>query len=285
MKYLCSGKVRDIYELDNSCLVFITTDRISAYDHILPNNILGKGKVLTQMSIFWMEFLSDIVPNHFISANEADIRKIPLNIGTPDYLKDRTMLVQKANMFDIECIVRGYLAGSAWREYNTTGKVTGLNLPLGLKFADKLPQPVFTPSTKSNKGNDINITFEQARSIVGDDIEELSRISLALYSKASKYADDRGIILADTKFEFGRVDNRITLVDEVLTPDSSRYWNKFSWKPGENPFGFDKQIIRDWLDANHWNHKPPPPNLPNKIIEETHSRYSEIYGIIMNARK
>lgn len=282
--HLASGKVREIYALDCKRLVIITTDRVSAYDVILNDSIPDKSRVLTQLSIFWMKNLADIVPNHLITATDENVAALPRELGQPTWLKGRTMIVRQAEMFPLECIVRGYLAGSAWREYSTRGKAVGLNLPAGLQLAEKLPQPAFTPSTKTTEGHDQNLEIEEARNLVGDVIDELARISIELYCRAAAYAEQKGIIIADTKFEFGLVDGEITLADEVITPDSSRFWYVRDWTPGTNPPSLDKQIIRDWLDSIGWDHTPPPPRLSSEVIQAARTRYIEAYEVLTENR-
>jgi phosphoribosylaminoimidazole-succinocarboxamide synthase len=279
VKHIASGKVREIYSLSDDKLAIVTTDRISAYDVILDDLIPDKGLVLNKLSIFWMKLLADVVPNHFISSSDKEISVLS-SIGDLDWLKDRTMIVRQADMIPIECIVRGYLFGSAWREYESVGKAVGIDLPPNLQLADKLPQVVFSPSTKAIEGHDENIDIEKARSIVGNVIDELSRISIDLYCRAADYAKERGIIIADTKFEFGIIDGQIVLADEVLTPDSSRFWYDKDWIPGANPPSLDKQLVRDWLDLSGWNHSPPSPKLPPSIIQSTQMRYLEIYAAL-----
>jgi phosphoribosylaminoimidazole-succinocarboxamide synthase len=264
------GKVRDIYDLGDRLLI-VASDRISAYDSILPTPIDGKGIMLTMISAAWFEMLGD-VPNHLIS---IDVEDFPDPFKRfPDELRGRSMLVEKAERIDVECIVRGYLAGSGWREYQKTGRVCGIELPRDLQLCGKLDTPIFTPSTKAESGHDENISLEEAASIVGhDDIEEIRKLSLEIYSRSGDHADSRGIIIADTKFEFGRIDGRITLIDEVLTPDSSRFWLKEEYEPGRPQRSLDKQFVRDYLDETGWNHDPPAPELPRVIVEKTIERY------------
>lgn len=267
------GKVRDIYDLGDSLLI-VATDRISAFDVVLPTPIPDKGKILTLMTIFWLDFLKDIVENHLITADINDY---------PDVLKSyreilfqRSMIVKKAKVIPVECIVRGYITGSAMKEYQKTGKVCGIKLPEGLKEADKLPEPIFTPSTKAEKGHDVNITFEELVKLLGKDVAEtLKDLSLKLYIKAADYAESKGIIIADTKFEFGFFDGKIILIDEVLTPDSSRFWPKDEYEPGKSQKSFDKQFIRDWLKSIAWDDKTPPPPIPPEIVEKTREKYLE----------
>jgi phosphoribosylaminoimidazole-succinocarboxamide synthase len=282
VKHIASGKVREIYALDDKHLAIVTTDRISAYDVVLDDEIPDKGRVLNQLSVFWTEMFSSIIPTHLIDATNQNTASLPAEIGEANWLQDRTMIVRRAEMFPLECIVRGYLAGSAWREYISSGQMMGLNLPPGLQLAEKLPHPMFTPSTKSKNGHDQNITIEEARNFIGNAIDELARISIELYVRAATYAEAKGVIIADTKFEFGVVDGQIVLADEVLTPDSSRFWYVKDWLPGSNPPSLDKQFIRDWLDENGWNHAPPPPKLPDGVIQATRRRYLEAYEVLTN---
>jgi phosphoribosylaminoimidazole-succinocarboxamide synthase len=281
IKHVASGKVREIYCISDEKLAIVTTDRISAYDVILDDIIPDKGLVLNKLSNFWMELFSDLVPNHLVSSIDEDLYELSPTLGDSNWLKGRTVIVRKAKMFPIECIVRGYLFGSAWREYKSTGRAVGLDLPKNLQLADKLPYIVFTPSTKVLEGHDENIDIEKARNIVGSAIDELSRISIELYCRAAAYAEERGIIIADTKFEFGIINDKIILADEVLTPDSSRFWYKKDWVPGTNPPSLDKQIVRDWLDSNGWNHSPPAPHLSSNIIQSTQTRYLELHETLL----
>ncbi|HEY6337241.1 MAG TPA: phosphoribosylaminoimidazolesuccinocarboxamide synthase [Candidatus Sulfotelmatobacter sp.] len=271
-----SGKVRDVYQLDNKSLLFIATDRISAFDYILATGIPHKGRVLTQLSLFWFDFLSGVVPNHLIS---ADVDQYPQAVRKyPDQLRGRSMQVQRAEMFPVECVVRGYVSGSAWKEYKATGRVCGLELPAGLQESDALPEPIFTPATKAVTGHDENIPFEQMCEIVGTEAAtQLRDLSIKVYSKAAAYARERGIIIADTKFEFGRTDKGITLADEVLTPDSSRFWPADKYKPGRSQDSFDKQYVRDYLEQIHWNKQPPAPALPQEVARATSEKYMEAY--------
>lgn len=272
------GKVRDIYDLGDK-LLLVATDRISAFDYILPDDIPHKGQVLTQLSVFWFDFLGGVVDNHLIS---ADVKDLPEEFKEDaDYLRGRFMLVRKAEMLPIECIVRGYLAGSGLAEYEKQGTVCGIALPSGLKNSDKLPQSIFTPSTKADIGDhDENISFERAVDIIGEaDAQDLQRLSIQIYDTAAQYALDRGIIIADTKFEFGKIDGRIVLGDEVLTPDSSRFWSVDEYTPGKSQPSFDKQYVRDWLSAN-WDKKGTPPHLPKEVIENTSRKYIQAYEAI-----
>jgi phosphoribosylaminoimidazole-succinocarboxamide synthase len=270
---LARGKVRDVYDLGEQLLI-VATDRISAFDVVMPNGIPDKGRVLTAMSLFWFEFTKDIVENHLITADVAQYPS-PLRPHS-DLLAGRSMLVKRAKVVPIECVVRGYLAGSGWREYQEKGTVCGIALPLGLRESDKLPLPIFTPATKAESGHDINIPPEQAIAMVGDETyRQLERISLAVYQRAADYARDRGIIIADTKFELGWHDGRLILVDEVLTPDSSRFWPLDGYQPGRSQQSFDKQPVRDYLDGLDWDKQPPAPELPAEVVEGTRQRYIE----------
>jgi phosphoribosylaminoimidazole-succinocarboxamide synthase len=262
------GKVRDIYD-DGDRLLFIATDRISAFDYILATGIPEKGRVLTQMTLFWLDFLRDTIPNHFLSSDMA---------GLPPELDGRSMWVKKADMVDIECVARGYISGSGWKDYQRTGAICGIPLPAGLKESDKLPEPIFTPATKAQTGHDENISFEQAAAIVGTDLaSKLRDLTLAIYAKAADYARARGIIIADTKFEFGMVNGKIILADEVLTPDSSRFWPLETYKPGGAQPSYDKQFVRDYLESIHWNKQPPAPALPDDVAQRTSEKYKEAY--------
>jgi len=268
------GKVRDIYKLNGNLLI-VSTDRISAFDYVLPNGIPYKGIVLNKLSEYWFKFTEDIVENHMIT---TDIDEFPDELKKYSILMHRSMIVKRAKRIDIECIVRGYLVGSAWREYEKDGSVCGIKLPKGLVEAEKLPEPIFTPSIKSERGHDINITEEKAKSIAGDEIlEEIKEKSIKIYEKASRHAESKGIIIADTKFEFGIYDNELILIDEILTPDSSRFWPREAYTPGRAQESLDKQFVRDYLEEINWNKKPPAPKLPESIVEETSRRYIEIY--------
>jgi phosphoribosylaminoimidazole-succinocarboxamide synthase len=270
------GKVRDLYAIDDA-LLLVASDRISAFDHILGTGIPGKGKILTQISLFWFDLLSDIVPNHVIT---ADVNKFPASLQPfAGQLQGRSMLVKRASMFPVECVARGYLAGSGWKDYTATGKVCGIPLPTGLQDGSRLPDPLFTPATKSEGGtHDENISFDQMASHIGAaDAAELRRLTLAIYKKAAAHAESRGLILADTKFEFGRIDGTIILADEVLTPDSSRFWDASAWKPGGAQASFDKQFVRDYLESIHWNKRAPAPSLPHEVVERTQAKYLEAF--------
>jgi phosphoribosylaminoimidazole-succinocarboxamide synthase len=269
------GKVRDIYEVGED-LLFIASDRISAFDHILATEIPDKGKVLTQLSLFWFEFLRDVVPNHVITARVEDYPE-PLR-DSAERLRGRSMLVRRAQMFPIECVARGYLSGSGWKEYQQTGSVCEIQLPAGLRESDRLPQPIFTPATKSSSGHDINISFEQTAKIIGDNhANRLRELTLTIYNLASRYALQRGVIVADTKFEFGLIKGKIVLADEVLTPDSSRFWPAESYRPGGPQLSYDKQFVRDYLESIHWDKNPPAPSLPRDVVAKTREKYLQAY--------
>ncbi len=271
-----SGKVRDVYSLGDQQLLFIATDRISAFDYILATGIPHKGRVLSQISLFWFDYLADIVPNHLIT---ADVDHYPPAVRKyADQLRGRSMLVQRAAMFPVECVVRGYISGSAWKEYKATGKVSGIRLPAGLKESDAFPEPIFTPSTKATTGHDENISFDQMCEIVGvETASHLRDLTARVYQKAAAYARQRGIIIADTKFEFGRTAKGITLADEVLTPDSSRFWPADKYAPGRPQDSYDKQYVRDYLEQIHWNKQPPAPALPPDVALRTSEKYLEAY--------
>jgi phosphoribosylaminoimidazole-succinocarboxamide synthase len=268
LKHHSTGKVREIYELEDD-LLMVASDRISVYDVVLPTPIPEKGKVLNQMSLFWFQLTSDIVPNHFISED------------VPEEVTDRAMRVKRLEMYPIECVVRGYLSGSGWREYKQSGAVCGIELPEGLSESDKLPEPIFTPATKAEIGDhDENIDFDRAAEIVGDRalMEELRRISIEVYERGADHAAQRGIILADTKFELGRsAGAEIVLADEVLTPDSSRFWPVDDYEPGRTQPSFDKQFVRDWSDEIGWDHTAPGPEIPADVVEHTRGKYIEAY--------
>ena len=271
-----SGKVRDVYTLNNDQLLFVATDRISAFDYVLATGIPQKGKVLTQMSLFWFEFLRDIVPNHLVT---ADVNRYPASLRNyEDQLRGRSMIVKRAEMFPVECVVRGYISGSAWKEYKAGGTVCGIQLPAGLKESDKLPEPIFTPATKATTGHDENISFEQMTKLVSPEIgAQLRDLSIRVYQKAAEYARQKGIIIADTKFEFGRTSAGITLADEVLTPDSSRFWPADRYQPGKAQESYDKQYIRDYLEEIRWDKQPPAPALPPDVARKTSEKYIEAY--------
>jgi len=276
LELFASGKVRDVYRLDSERLLFVATDRISAFDYVLATGIPHKGRVLTQISLFWFDFLKDIVPNHFITAN---VDQYPPAVRKyADQLRGRSMLVTRGDMFPVECVVRGYLSGSGWKEYKASGKVCGIQLPAGLKESDQLPEPIFTPATKATTGHDINISFEEMCKLVDpEDSRRLRDVSLKIYKTAADYARTKGIIIADTKFEFGRTPAGITLADEVLTPDSSRFWPADNYQPGKAQDSFDKQYVRDYLEEIRWNKQPPAPSLPPEVARKTGEKYIEAY--------
>jgi phosphoribosylaminoimidazole-succinocarboxamide synthase len=276
LTHLYSGKVRDIYEAGGDRLLFVASDRMSAFDVVMNEPIPHKGRVLTGMTAFWLDLLRDVAPNHMVSVDPADFPAGADEIA--DDLAGRTMLVRKAEMLKIECIVRGYLSGSAWKEYKTSGTMHGTPLPAGLQESDRLPEPVFTPSTKADEGHDENISFEAACDLVGVDVAKRARdLSLAAYQRGAGWAAERGIIIADTKFELGFIDGELALCDEVLTPDSSRFWPADQWRPGTTPPSFDKQPVRDWLEASGWDKTPPPPALPAEVVTSSAARYAEAY--------
>jgi len=295
-----SGKVRDVYDAGDGLLLMVASDRISAFDVVMTEPIVDKGKVLTGVTAYWLAEIADLVPSHLVSTDVADfppaVAEIDPSLGRSDlraasgrsaldYLAGRTMLVRRAEMLPIECIVRGYLSGSGWKEYTRSGTVCGIELPEGLRQSDRLPEPIFTPSTKAAApvGNeqivhDENITPAQAAVLVGDDVYgQAEQISLAVYARAAEAAAARGLIVADTKFELGFVDGALTMCDEVLTPDSSRFWDAEAWEPGTTPPSFDKQPLRDWLETSGWDKTPPPPFLPYDVVRETHDRYLAAY--------
>ena len=271
-----SGKVRDIYRVDNERLLFVATDRISAFDYVLATGIPNKGRVLTQLSLFWFEFLKDIVPSHLITAKAEEY---PQNLRRyQEPLRGRSMLVVKADMVAVECVVRGYLSGSGWKEYQKSGSVCGIKLPAGLRESEKLPEPIFTPATKALSGHDENISFDEMVKRAGPELsEKLRDLSLRIYKKAAAYALQRGIIIADTKFEFGNTPLGIVLADEVLTPDSSRFWPADKYKPGQAQESFDKQYVRDYLESIRWNKQPPAPALPDEVGARTSDKYEEAF--------
>jgi phosphoribosylaminoimidazole-succinocarboxamide synthase len=278
VKFLRRGKVRDIYEI-NEHLLIVATDRVSAFDVVLPNGIPNKGIILTQISLFWFNKVKDIVENHIVS---SDVNEFPEPLQKYNkILEKRSILVKKAKPLPVECIVRGYLSGSGWKEYQKTGMICGIKLPSGLVESAKLPEPLFTPSTKAEQGHDINISFEETVKILGrETAEKIRDYSIAIYKKASEIAEKKGIIIADTKMEFGFYDGKIILIDELLTPDSSRFWSIKDYKPGKPQDSYDKQIVRDYLLSLKWNQKPPAPELPEDIIKKTTERYEEIFRIL-----
>jgi phosphoribosylaminoimidazole-succinocarboxamide synthase len=269
------GKVRDTYDLGDR-LLMVASDRISAFDAILPNGIPDKGRVLTMLSAFWFGRTGEIIPNHLLSTAMSDL---PDELQpSAEMLAGRFMIVRKAKRLDFECVVRGYLAGSGWQDYQRTGAVCGVQLPAGLRQADQLPEPIFTPATKAESGHDINISLDEMKNEVGEDLgQAIADVSLAIYRAAAAYALDRGIIIADTKMEFGLLDDQLILIDELLTPDSSRFWAVGEYAPGGSPPSFDKQYVRDWLESSSWNKQPPAPALPDEVVAGTASRYREAY--------
>jgi phosphoribosylaminoimidazole-succinocarboxamide synthase len=272
------GKVRDVYRVDGKLLI-VATDRISAFDYILPTGIPDKGKVLTQLSIFWFDFLQDLTPTHFLTADIAEYPE-PL-LRFLQQLEGRSMLVKRAEMVEIECVARGYISGSGWKEYRESGTVCGIRLPAGLKESEKLPEPIFTPATKAQSGHDENISFERTASLIGSDLAtRLRDLTLAIYARAARYAETRGILIADTKFEFGFVDGELVLGDEVLTPDSSRFWPAETYRPGGAQMSFDKQFVRDYLESIHWNKQPPAPPLPDDVAARTGQKYRQAYHAV-----
>ena len=278
IKLLRRGKVRDIYDL-GEYLLLIASDRVSAFDVVLPNGIPGKGKILTQISIFWFNEMNDIISNHLVATDVKDFPAVCRKYA--DQLEGRSMLVKKSMPLPVECIVRGYLSGSGWKEYKDKGIVCGIKLNDGLLESAKLDEPIFTPSTKADEGHDINISFEEAKKILGQEMAEMAReLSLRIYIKAGSLAEKRGIIIADTKFEFGTYNNELILIDEILTPDSSRFWSKKDYQVGKGQDSFDKQIVREYLLTLSWNQQPPGPKLPEDIIEKAGARYKEILGIL-----
>jgi phosphoribosylaminoimidazole-succinocarboxamide synthase len=274
LKLFKRGKVRDIYQLDEDKLLIVATDRISCFDVVLPTPIPEKGKILTRISLFWFNYLKDIVDNHLISYKLEDLPSFLTEYK--DILKDRFMIVKKCKVIEFECVVRGYLSGSAWREYKSKGNVCGINLPQGLKESQKLEEPIFTPATKAVSGHDENVDFNYMQEKIGELAKKLRDLSISLYKKAALYAESKGIIIADTKFEFGLdEEGKIILVDEVLTPDSSRFWPKDKYKVGGPQVSFDKQFVRDYLEEIGWNKTPPAPILPEKIVKKTVEKYQE----------
>ncbi len=272
------GKVRDVYTVDDRLLI-VATDRLSAFDCVLPTGIPDKGRVLTQLSVFWFDFLKAVTPTHFLTASVDDYPAVLQPFRSQ--LEGRSMLVTRAEMVQIECVARGYLAGSGWKEYRQSGTVCGIRLPAGLKESDRLPEPIFTPSTKAQTGHDENISFEQMVAVTGQALgEQLRDLTLGIYSRAAEYARPRGIIIADTKFEFGLVGGKLILGDEVLTPDSSRFWPLDDYQPGRAQNSYDKQYVRDYLESIHWNKQPPAPPLPVETARRTSEKYLEAFRLL-----
>lgn len=277
LTHVRSGKVRDIHEVDEDHLVLVASDRVSTYDVVLPTPIPDKGKVLTGLTVFWLrDVLAGVIPDHLVTTATDEFP--PQLAAHADDLRGRAMLCRRAEMLPVEFVARGYLAGSGWKEYQRQGTVCGIPLPAGLRESDRLPEPIFTPATKATDGHDENITFEQAAELIGaGTAARLRDVTLELYGRAHDHAAGRGIILADTKFEFGRVDGELTLCDEVLTPDSSRFWPADDYEPGRGQASFDKQIVRDWLETQGWDKAPPAPQLPADVVDRTRARYVEVY--------
>jgi phosphoribosylaminoimidazole-succinocarboxamide synthase len=276
LELFASGKVRDVYSIDSDHLLFVATDRISAFDYVLATGIPNKGRVLTQLSLFWFDFLKDVVPSHFVT---ADVSRYPETTRKyADELRGRSMMVTRAEMFPVECVARGYLSGSGWKEYKESGTVCGIQLPKGLNESDQLPEPIFTPATKATTGHDINISFEEMCKLIDPkQARQLRDLTLRIYKMAADYARQRGILIADTKFEFGITAQGITLADEVLTPDSSRFWPADTYQPGKAQNSFDKQYVRDYLEEIRWNKQPPAPALPQEVALRTSEKYLEAY--------
>ena len=272
------GKVRDVYSLGDRLLI-VATDRISAFDYILATGIPDKGRVLTQLSIFWFDFLRDVIPTHFLTADPAEY---PAELrGNEALLEGRSMLVKRANMIEIECVARGYLSGSGWKEYREQGTVCGIALPAGLLESGKLPEPIFTPAIKAQTGHDENVSFERVVSLIGAGLAaRLRDLTLDIYTRAARYAETRGVIIADTKFEFGFVGDELVLGDEVLTPDSSRFWPADTYRPGGAQMSYDKQFVRDYLESIRWNKQPPAPALPDDVAAKTGEKYRQAYSVI-----
>jgi phosphoribosylaminoimidazole-succinocarboxamide synthase len=273
------GKVRDVYSVDEGRLLIVASDRLSAFDYILPTGIPDKGRVLTQLSIFWFDFLREVAPTHFLT---ADVDEYPEALRPfRDQLEGRSMLVKRARMIEIECVARGYISGSGWKEYRERGTVCGIKLPAGLRESDRLPEPIFTPATKAQSGHDENVSFEHVVSLIGEELAfRLRDLTLGIYARASQYAETKGVLIADTKFEFGFVGDQLLLGDEVLTPDSSRFWPAESYQPGGAQFSFDKQFVRDYLESIRWNKQPPAPPLPAEVAEKTAGKYRQAYQIL-----
>jgi phosphoribosylaminoimidazole-succinocarboxamide synthase len=269
------GKVRDVYDLGDRLLI-VATDRLSAYDHVLEPPIPGKGRILTRLTNFWFAELAGLVPHHLLATEVADF---PAELRShAALLEGRAVIARRAEVIPFECVARGYLAGSGFREYQAGGEVCGVGLPAGLLRASRLPEPIFTPATKAESGHDENVSFEHVAGALGLDVAtRLRDLTLALYLEGARRAEQRGLLLADTKFEFGWIDGRVTLIDEVLTPDSSRYWDASAWRPGEEPASFDKQFVRNWLDASGWDRESAPPRLPDDVVEGTRRRYAEAF--------
>jgi phosphoribosylaminoimidazole-succinocarboxamide synthase len=273
-----SGKVRDLYDAGDELIVIVASDRISAFDVVMTEPIPEKGRVLTAMTVHWLGELADLAPNHLVSADPADLPDFVSEFGGEAGIAGRAMLVRRAQMLPIECVVRGYLAGSGWKEYQESGTLHGSPLPAGLRQAEKLPEPLFTPSTKATEGHDLNISFGEAAEMIGREMAEAARdLCIEAYRRAALAAERKGLLVADTKFELGLIDGELAVCDEVLTPDSSRFWPADEWEPGTNPPAFDKQPLRDWLEATGWGKRPPPPALPPEVVAATSERYVRAY--------
>jgi len=278
LRQLGRGKVRDIYEVDAGRLLLVATDRVSAFDVVMREAVPFKGAVLTQISAYWFKQLANVSPNHLLSASAAEITElVPALAGHRHAIEGRAMLCRRTQVFPVECVVRGYISGSAWKEYSRTGTLAGEPLPKGLQESDRLAEPLFSPATKAETGHDENITIARMHALIGDAATELERRSKMLYARGRDIAKERGIIIADTKFEFGQIDGRLILIDEALTPDSSRYWDRARWQPGTTPPSFDKQFVRDWLTASGWSKQPPAPELPQDVIDRTRELYLTAY--------
>ena len=278
LKLFKKGKVRDVYDLNDKILI-VATDRISCFDFILPTPIPDKGEILTSISLFWFSFLGNIVENHIIS---TDIESLPSEVSNyRDKLHKRFMIAKKCDVIPFECVVRGYLSGSGWKEYKKSGSICGIKLPEGLEESSKLPEPIFTPATKAEVGHDENVTFEYMQDNIGKDLaQKIKDVSISIYKKSSAYAESKGIIIADTKFEFGKLKNKIILIDEVLTPDSSRFWPKDEYSSGKPQSSFDKQFVRDYLEFSGWNKTPPAPQLPQEVVRKTQEKYIQVFRIL-----
>ena len=282
LTHVYSGKVRDLYAVGDDQLLMVASDRISAFDVILDEPIPNKGRVLTAMTVHWLDSLADLAPSHLVTADPA---AMPAEVAEAGDIAGRAMLVRKAEMLPIECIVRGYLAGSGWKEYQKSQTLHGTTLPAGLQQADRLPEPLFTPSTKATEGHDLNISFDEAVDLVGKETASAARdLCVEAYRRAHAAAEAHGIIVADTKFELGFIDGRLAICDEVLTPDSSRFWPADQWQPGTNPPSYDKQPVRDWLEDSGWDKTPPPPALPAEVVQQTSDRYVSAYELICGRR-
>ena len=277
VRHRYSGKVRDLYETEDGHLLFVASDRLSAFDVVMAEPIPGKGRVLTAMTVFWAGLLADLAPTHLVEV--VDSPPVGLTgVEHPEDLVGRALLVKTAEMLPLECIVRGYVSGSAWKEYSRSGTINGEAVPAGLVESDRLPAPVFTPSTKATEGHDENISFAAAADLVGTDVAAAAReLCLAAYDRGAKWAEERGIIIADTKFELGWIDGELAICDEILTPDSSRFWPADAWRPGSAPPSLDKQPVRDWLESTGWDKRPPPPPLAREVVDATRARYVEAY--------